>query len=268
MNQSAASYLLLASQLALVACGPRQSGAELYRAATRGDFSAMQQLRSRAEKGDAASQFSMGLIYDLSEGSGVVPKDNALALHWYRLAAEQGLPEAQDNLAWMYLNAIGIPQNTGEAVRWYRRAGEQGYSDSLYHLGLMYKQGDDISKDATLAVHWLQRAAEGGSLSAQMTLGTMYQYGDDVVKDSAMAARWYRRAAEKGSANAKYLLGWMYHHGEGVPKDLVSAYMWLNLAAAQGDETAKLGRDELEEQITKGQVAEAQRLSRAWKPKR
>ena len=56
----------------------------------------------------------------------------------------------------------------------------------------------------------------------------------------------------------------MYAEGEGVPQDNVLAYMWFNLAAAQGDEDAESGKAEIEEQMTREQIDEAQRLSREW----
>ncbi len=42
------------------------------------------------------------------------------------------------------------------------------------------------------------------------------------------------------------------------------AYMWFNLAAAQGDQAAPRDKDILEQQMTREQIAEAQRLSREW----
>ena len=70
---------------------------------------------------------------------------------------------------------------------------------------------------------------------------------------------------------AQYSLGAMYHGGEGVPQDFALAHMWYNLAASQqtGDErqfTAQV-RGWLEEEMTREQIAEAQRLAREWKPK-
>ena len=58
----------------------------------------------------------------------------------------------------------------------------------------------------------------------------------------------------------------MYYKGEGAPKDLVAAYMWRNLASAQGNDIAKTARDALEKDMTREQIAEAQRLAREWKP--
>jgi hypothetical protein len=56
----------------------------------------------------------------------------------------------------------------------------------------------------------------------------------------------------------------MYHYGEGVPEDHVLAYMWYNLAAAQGNEIAQENKDIIEEEMTRAEIAEAQRLSREW----
>jgi hypothetical protein len=56
----------------------------------------------------------------------------------------------------------------------------------------------------------------------------------------------------------------MYVAGEDVPEDYVQAYKWFNLAAAQGSEGAKKAHDLLRPLMTPEQIAEAQRLSRAF----
>ena len=38
------------------------------------------------------------------------------AVRWYRLAAEQGLAEAQDKLGFAYAWGEGLPENDAEAV--------------------------------------------------------------------------------------------------------------------------------------------------------
>ena len=73
-----------------------------------------------------------------------------------------------------------------------------------------------------------------------------------------------RALAEQGMAIAQYNLGLMYANGDGVPQDYVLAYMWWNLAAAQGLENAQKNKDLVEKQMTREQIAEAQRLSREW----
>jgi TPR repeat protein len=56
----------------------------------------------------------------------------------------------------------------------------------------------------------------------------------------------------------------MYVNGNGVAEDDVMAYLWWNLAAAQGAESAKEYKGILSKQMTKEQIAEAQKLSRDW----
>jgi len=56
----------------------------------------------------------------------------------------------------------------------------------------------------------------------------------------------------------------MYLDGVGVPRDYVFSYAWLNIAAAAGEDSAMEWRDNLEEKMTKTQIAEAQRLASRW----
>jgi len=58
----------------------------------------------------------------------------------------------------------------------------------------------------------------------------------------------------------------MYANGTGGPEDNVLAYMWYNLAAAQGSASpnAQNNKDALEQQMTRAQINEAQRLTREW----
>ena len=59
----------------------------------------------------------------------------------------------------------------------------------------------------------------------------------------------------------------MSYYGYGVPKDIRIAYMWLNLAAAQSWSDAISFRDALSKEMTKEQIAEAQKMSREWMAK-
>jgi TPR repeat protein len=84
--------------------------------------------------------------------------------------------------------------------------------------------------------------------------------------DYKTALRLIRPLAEQGYANAQYNLGVFYDNGLGVPQDRIRAYMWLSLAAMQGRDRAAAFRDLVARLMTPGQLAEAQKLSREWKP--
>jgi len=76
----------------------------------------MKWLRKAAEKGHAAAQYSLGVMYDHAQG---VPQDYAKAVTWYRKAAEQGDREAQNNLGARYVNGQGVPRDYVQALKWY-----------------------------------------------------------------------------------------------------------------------------------------------------
>ncbi len=95
----------------------------------------------------------------------------------------------------------------------------------------------------------------------------MYANGEGVSQDYQEAVKWYRRAAEQGDAGAQYNLALMYTRGQGMSQDYVLAHMWANLAASQGDENGEKMRDLVAKLMTPQQIAEAQKLSREWKPK-
>jgi TPR repeat protein len=184
-------------------------------------------LVKKAESGDAKAQDTLALLYAKGEG---VPKDEALAASWHRKAAEQGLARAQRSLGNCYQTGQGVPRSNALGVSWYRKAAEQGLADAQWNLGLCYAFGGGLPRDDVLAVSW------------------------------------FRKAAEQGLAIAQWNLGICYFDGKGVPKDDVAALMWYDLSAAQSFNTAVKDRDELSAKMTPEQIAEAQRMSREWKP--
>jgi TPR repeat protein len=155
----------------------------------------------------------------------------------------------------------------GTAVRLLRPLAEQGNSQAQGLLAFMYEFGKGVPQDYTEAAKWYRKGAEQGDRQAQFNLATMYANGRGVPHDEAESDRWYRKAAEQGDALAQSLVGSAYLFGRGAPKDFVQAYMWLNLAAHGGAHGAAQTRDGLEPFMTAEEIAEAQRLTREWKPK-
>ena len=72
--------------------------------------------------------------------------------------------------------------------------------------------------------------------------------------------------AVRRQANSEdlYKLGLIYATGQGGATDLVQAHCWFNLAATRGSEAAKECRRELAEQLSREEIATAQRLAREW----
>ena len=66
----------------------------------------------------------------------------------------------------MYANGRGVLKDDAEAVRWYRLAAEQGKADAQFNLGLMYATGRGVLKDSVLAHMWSNIAGANGNASA------------------------------------------------------------------------------------------------------
>jgi hypothetical protein len=59
----------------------------------------------------------------------------------YLRAAENGLAEAQAQLAVVYLQGLGVPRNPVEALKWSTKAAEQGHPQGQFNIGAMYAMG-------------------------------------------------------------------------------------------------------------------------------
>ncbi|MBF0124456.1 MAG: sel1 repeat family protein [Magnetococcales bacterium] len=87
-----------------------------------------------ANQGHADSQFSLGEMY--YHGHFVLgqflPKDYAVAVRWFRLAAEQGHAAAQYNLGVRYANGgHGMSRDVVQAYMWFALAAQQENPDAI-----------------------------------------------------------------------------------------------------------------------------------------
>ena len=57
----------------------------------------------------------------------------------------------------MYANGTGVPQDDAEAVKWFSLAAEQGHVDAQNNLGVMYDNGEGVSQneaDGSVQAGW------------------------------------------------------------------------------------------------------------------
>lgn len=204
-------------------------------------------LMAAANKGDANAQCTMGDV--CRTGDKYTTQDLSEALRWYRLAADQGDPNAQNNLGAMYHNGMGAPIDIAEAAKWYRPAAEQGLAIAQYNVGLLCLWGTGIPQDELQAADWLHKAASQGHIEACCDLGTMYRFGRGVEKRISTAAEFHVIAALEGDVTAignlaeyaaeieaealggrmlaALCLAKMYDRGLGVEKNPATMYLWL-----------------------------------------
>lgn len=72
--------------------------------------------------------------------------------------------------------------------------------------------------------------------------------------------------APNGAANGDvyFELGLVFATGRDGSADLVEAHKWFNLAAMQGHDAAARFRQEVTRDMSRGEIAEAQRAARDW----
>jgi len=116
--------IILFAFTTLASCAVANNFADALQAFDSGDFKKAHKLwLIEAEKGDAASQVKLGIMYNLGKG---VPQDYQESVKWLRLAVEQGDAHAQYNLGLMYLNGYGVNQSYADAYAWWVVASANG----------------------------------------------------------------------------------------------------------------------------------------------
>lgn len=91
-----------------------EEGRDAYK---KGDYkSAYRIFKPLAERGDVGAQFTLGEMQKKGQG---VPKGDAEAVKWYRMAADQGHAEAQNKLGICYTFGQGVPVDYVLAHMWY-----------------------------------------------------------------------------------------------------------------------------------------------------
>ncbi|MBN1637086.1 MAG: sel1 repeat family protein [Deltaproteobacteria bacterium] len=124
---------------------------------------AMKELKVLAEKGDAESQFTLGLAYASGQG---VPQDYSEAAKWIHASAEQGGSYAQDYLGSMYEEGKGLDKDYIMAARYYLKAAQQRNASAQHNLGRLYVFGQGVPRNFVIGYMWLSLAAQSGDNKA------------------------------------------------------------------------------------------------------
>ncbi len=117
------------------------------------------EIKTKAETGDAASQCDLGAIYYGGKG---LKQSDSQAFKWYQKSAAQGYAAGEYNLGFCYENGIGVSKNYSEAFIWYKKAASQGLPEAEYQLGNCYAYGRGVAIDYDEAIKWLTAAADHG----------------------------------------------------------------------------------------------------------
>ena len=193
-------------------------------------------VHTMAEQGKPEVQYQLGFLYLMKGGN---RQDVRKARQWLSLAAVQELPEAQYQLGVLYYAERGGPQYDKQARYWFSLAAVQGYAPAQLQLGIYYERTGGPQGD-TQARYWFSLAAEQELPSAQHELGISYYEGIGGPPDVRKARQWFSQAAEQGLPEAQFALGLLYQQGIGGPQDDKQARQLFSLAAEQELPSAQL----------------------------
>lgn len=121
-----------------------------------------------------------------------IASEHAEASPWTQQA--RFVANAYVSLGSYYLNGIPNTQVRADVDRAYGlfsyAASYFGDPDAQYQLARMYLSGSGVEKDGRQAVRWLNLAAQKGQYQAQALLGQMLFKGDGVPRQRARGLMW------------------------------------------------------------------------------
>lgn len=89
--------------------------------------------------------------------------DYDAALKEWQPLADGGSPDAQYNVALLYIDGKGVARNYEEAAKWFERAANQGHVESQHNLGALYGSGQGVKRDYVQAYKWMSICAAKGN---------------------------------------------------------------------------------------------------------
>ena len=177
-------------------------------------------------------------------GTGGIEVNYEEALLWCRKSGlENHNTDGLANLAYMYINGLGIKKNVSMAIDYYKNAANKGSIPAQISLGRVYSTGKDLTPDYEEALYWFSKASSQHNALAQFYLAQMYEYGTGVEKNPQKAFELYEESANSGEPQSQYMLGRWYQYSTDPKLDL--AAKWYHKAAKQNNTDAMMAIAEM-----------------------
>ena len=96
------------------------------------------------------------------------------------------------------------PENLSKAARYFKMAADQGHPDAQYHYSGCLSLGFGVKKNPSEAAKYVKLAADQGNVNSQYNYAMFLRKGEGVAKNLSDAARYFKMAADRGDASAQY----------------------------------------------------------------
>jgi TPR repeat protein len=191
------------------------------------------------------------------------PLDLFLKSQELKERAEQGEAYAQNQLGIMNRDGLGVEQDFEEAMRWFQKAADQHDASAFINIGFMYGNGQGVARDYDEEMRWIRKAADAGDPVGQYDLGVMISEARRTKDCDEEATPWIQKAAQQGHPPALRELGLRYVKGRGIPRDDHAAYYCLYLSSLLGEKPG-LALLSAQRRLTKEEVFKIQGEARDW----
>jgi len=149
------------------------------------------------------------------------------------------------------------------AFRLFLKAAKQGFAPAQNNLANMYEQGLGVVPDTREAAHWYLVAARLGEAHAQHSIANYYLKGTGVEQDPVKGMQWMKCAARQRHKSAFVDLVMIYLNGGVIPADPIQAKAWSLVAVQLGVSIADDKMAVLNKRRTAPQLQQAQRQARS-----
>nr|BAJ96461.1 predicted protein [Hordeum vulgare subsp. vulgare] len=172
------------------------------------------------------------------------------AVHWLSQAVKQGDTEAAVQLAYMYLDGVGVQCDFKQALNWFRKANqpfdkssrevsdrlrakaEQGDPVACYQFGLMHIDGVGVPVDYKQAIALMSKQEPDRE---QLAMKVAALLEANAKKALAPGPDGIMQAHPGPFADAAFQLALMHAEGVGAPIDYKKVLLWLERAGKSKD---------------------------------
>jgi len=146
-----------------------------------------------ADQGYPPAQVMMGYLSETGTPAGLVDKDPAQAIDWYKKSAAQDNPLGEWLLGRMIYTGTGTSRDLNEAGKWFQKAASHNDPFGQYLLDGQNYAG---------AAQSFRSAAMQGLPQAQEQLGMLLKNGQGVTADKSEAYTWLLVSSDAGNKAA------------------------------------------------------------------
>lgn len=209
---------------------------------------------SDAKKGDAESQFALGMGYLVGD---VIEVDYKQAEKWLKKAEAQNYQDAYEGLGHLYDTLSRNKQITQSEARSYKNLSIEYYKKAIFenvdrdkkaniaeymveleyhHFDLTGRDFTDLNENDQTIKIFIDGSDFGVTIASSM-LGMYY----DVINSYDKAMYYYTKAADNGDYDAQEILALAYYEGKEIAerkviKDYNKAFKYLKLACTNPNE--------------------------------